>query len=111
LASEAGLVRRHGAQGNGLVRRQAAGGFQKITEGYRTLRGKREPVVHLVYSDGLVSISVFVESIAQPTVQTGLSQQGGLNVYATRNEDHLITVLGEAPPAAVRQIAQSVARR
>jgi sigma-E factor negative regulatory protein RseB len=87
------------------------GGFQKITEGYRTLRGKREPVVHLVYSDGLVSISVFVESIAQPTVQTGLSQQGGLNVYATRNEDHLITVLGEAPPAAVRQIAQSVARR
>jgi len=54
---------------------------------------------------------VFVESIAQPTVQTGLSQQGGLNVYATRNEDHLITVLGEAPPAAVRQIAQSVARR
>jgi sigma-E factor negative regulatory protein RseB len=52
------------------------GGFQKITEGYRTLRGKRDPVVHLVYSDGMVSISVFVESIAQPTVQTGLSQQG-----------------------------------
>ena len=87
------------------------GGFQKIMEGYRTLRGKREPVVHLVYSDGLVAISVFVEPIAVASVQTGVSQQGALNVYTTRNEDHLITVLGEAPPATVRQIAQSVARR
>jgi sigma-E factor negative regulatory protein RseB len=87
------------------------GGFQKIMEGYRTLRGKREPVAHLVYSDGLVAISVFVEPIALASVQTGVSQQGALNVYTTRNEDQLITVLGEAPPAAVRQIAQSVARR
>ena len=87
------------------------GGFQKIMEGFRTLHGKREPVVHLVYSDGLVAISVFVEPLAPPTVQTGLSQRGGLNAYTTKNDDHLITVLGEAPPAAVRQIALSVAKR
>ena len=87
------------------------GGFQKIMEGYRTLRGKREPVVHLVYSDGLVAVSVFVEPLTPASAPTGVSQQGGLNVYTTKNEDQLITVLGEAPPAAVRQIAQSVARR
>jgi len=87
------------------------GGFQKIMEGYRTLRGKRDPVVHLVYSDGLVAISVFVEPLALPPVQTGLSQQAGLNVYTTKSEDYLVTVLGEAPPASIRQIAQSVARR
>ena len=87
------------------------GGFQKVMEGYRTLRGKREPVAQLVYSDGLVAVSVFVEPIALPAVQTGVSQQGGLNVYTTKYDDHLITVLGEVPPAAVRQIAQSVGRR
>ena len=87
------------------------GGFQKVMEGYRTLRGKREPVAQLVYSDGLVAVSVFVEPIALPAVQTGVSQHGGLNVYTTKYDDHLITVLGEVPPAAVRQIAQSVARR
>jgi len=87
------------------------GGFQKIMEGYRTLRGKRSPVMHLVYSDGLVSISVFVEPLVAASVQTGASQQGGRNVYTTKNDDHLITVLGEAPPAAVRQIALSVAKR
>jgi sigma-E factor negative regulatory protein RseB len=87
------------------------GGFQKIMEGYRTLRGKRDPVAHLVYSDGLVAVSIFVEPLAGSPVATGLSQQGGLNVYSTKSDDFLVTVLGEAPPATVRQIAQSVARR
>src|SRR5450631_2149496 len=52
------------------------GGFQKIMEGYRTLRGKRDPVVHLVYSDGLVAVSVFVEPLSAGAIQTGASQQG-----------------------------------
>jgi sigma-E factor negative regulatory protein RseB len=87
------------------------GGFQKIMEGYRTFRGKRDPVAHLVYSDGLVAISVFIEPLTAPSVQTGLAQQSGLNVYTTKQDDHLVTVFGEVPPAAVRQIAQSVAKR
>jgi len=87
------------------------GGFQKIMEGYRTLRGKHDPVAHLVFSDGLVAVSVFVEPLAGTPVATGHSQQGGLNVFSMKNEDFLVTVLGEAPPATVRQIAQSVARR
>jgi sigma-E factor negative regulatory protein RseB len=87
------------------------GGFQKIMEGYRTLRGKRDPVAHLVFSDGLVAVSVFVELLPATPIATGLSQQGGLNVYSMKTDDFLVTVLGEAPPATVRQIAQSVARR
>jgi sigma-E factor negative regulatory protein RseB len=86
-------------------------GFQKIMEGYRTLRGKRDPVVHLVYSDGMVAVSVFVEPLAPGPVLTGVSQQGGLSVFTTKSDAYLITVLGEAPPATVRQIAQSVAKR
>jgi sigma-E factor negative regulatory protein RseB len=86
-------------------------GFQKVMEGQRTLRGKREPVAHLVYSDGLVAISVFVEPLAAGPVVTGVSQQGGLSVYVARKDDSLVTVLGEAPPATVRQMAQSVVRR
>ncbi len=86
-------------------------GFAKIMEGYRNLRGKREPVAHLVFSDGLVAVSVFVETMPGVPTQTGLQQQGGLNVYSMKNDDYLVTVLGEAPPATVRQIAQSVGRR
>ena len=38
-------------------------GFAKIMEGFRSLRGKREPVAHLVFSDGLVAVSVLYEGV------------------------------------------------
>ncbi len=87
-------------------------GFFKLIEGFRSWRGKRETVAHLAFSDGLVAISVFVEPLAaSPRHSAGPQRQGGLNVYALKLDDHLVTVLGEAPATTVRQIAQSVVRR
>lgn len=86
-------------------------GFEKIMEGYRRLRGRRERVAQLVYSDGLVSVSVFIEPFASTSTSVGFMQKGGLNVYSVRQDDYLITVMGEAPGATVRQIAHSVTRR
>ena len=86
-------------------------GFAKIVEGYRKLRGRRERVAHLVFSDGLVSVSVFVEPIGTSMSPAGFLHQGGLNVYRLRQDDHLITVMGETPGATVRQIANSVEHR
>ncbi len=87
------------------------GGFTKIMEGYRTFPGRSEPSAHLVYSDGLVAISVFIEPFTVTHTQIGLTQTGGLAQYAVRNDAYRVVVVGEAPPATVRQIAQSVARR
>jgi sigma-E factor negative regulatory protein RseB len=99
-------------QETGWVVTRVPPGFTKISEGFRTLRGKRETVAHLVYSDGLVAVSVFVEPLSSvPGHASGPLRQGGLNVYALKLDDQLVTVLGEAPAATVRQIAQSVARR
>ncbi len=86
-------------------------GFSKIVEGYRTLRGKVGPVAHLVFSDGLVAVSVFVEQMPQAPQPIGSSQQGGINVYSRQLDEHLVTVLGETPGATVRQIADSVSHR
>ncbi len=86
-------------------------GFSKIVEGFRHLRGKRHPVAHLVYSDGLVAVSVFVEPLGGTPRPTGLNQQGGLNVYVRQHDGNLVTVLGEVPVVTVRQIANSVTRR
>jgi sigma-E factor negative regulatory protein RseB len=85
-------------------------GFAKIAEGFRRLPGKPNPVVHIVYSDGLVAISIFVEPFTVMQTQVGLTQAGGLAQYMTRSDAFLVRVIGEAPPATVRQIAQSVAR-
>jgi sigma-E factor negative regulatory protein RseB len=85
-------------------------GFIKISEGFRRLAGKRHPAAHLVFSDGLVAISVFVEPYTVTQTQIGLTQAGGLAQYSTRSDAYRVTVIGEAPPATVQQIAQSVSR-
>jgi len=87
-------------------------GFSKIAEGYRPLRGRRDPVAHLVYSDGLVAVSVFIERFGgRPPRPLGHSQQGGINVYVRPLDDRIVTVLGEVPGTTVRLMANSVSRR
>ena len=86
-------------QETGWVVKDLPPGFSKVVEGYRTLRGKSDKVAHLVFSDGLVAVSVFVEPTPATPQPVGLSQQGGVNVYSRPLNEHLVTVLGEAPGA------------
>jgi sigma-E factor negative regulatory protein RseB len=86
-------------------------GYSKVSEGYRNLPGRQEPVAHLIFSDGLVSISVFIERLTGTPRRLGLQQEGTMNMFFRQWEDYLITVLGRAPGAAVRNIAFSVNRR
>lgn len=85
-------------------------GFQKIMEIRRPMRGKKKPVLHMVFSDGLAGISVFIEKLAAgQEVNTSLSSQGAIQVYSRIvNDDHLVTVVGEVPPRTVMQVADSV---
>jgi sigma-E factor negative regulatory protein RseB len=85
-------------------------GFVKIADGFRRLRAAGR-VAHLVYSDGLVAISVFIEPVGSASHPFGISRQGGINVVIRQQDDNLVTVLGEAPVATIKQIAHSVARR
>lgn len=98
------------AADTGWTVRAAPPGFSRVAEGYRTLRGKRSPVAHIVYSDGLVAVSVFVEP-AGGVHPVGLLQQGGVNVFVRDADGYVVTALGEAPAMTIRQIANSVARR
>jgi len=84
-------------------------GFKKITEMKRTQGGSSE-IGHVVYSDGLAAVSVFIEPMANKTLlpQRGLSRQGAINIYSRQIAGHLVTVVGEAPAASVRQLAESV---
>jgi sigma-E factor negative regulatory protein RseB len=85
-------------------------GFVKIVDGYRGFQSARK-VAHLVYSDGLVSVSVFVEPGRAAPPPNGFSAQNGLNVYSRQVDDSLVTVLGQVPALTLRQIGNSVARR
>lgn len=92
------------------VRNQPAG-FRKIMEMRRIKQDGGVPVTHLVYSDGLAAVSVFIEPLPAERPTDGISRQGAVTIYTKSLPDQLVTVLGETPAATVMQIGDSVAFR
>lgn len=82
-------------------------GFKHMMALKRVLPGARMPVNHIVYSDGLSAVSIFIEPISDKTAP-GLSNHGAVNVYTRVLADHQVTVLGEVPQATVMQIGDAV---
>jgi sigma-E factor negative regulatory protein RseB len=63
-------------------------------------------VRHLVYSDGLASVSVFIQAPTPgkaPVVGSG--RAGVASAYTTVVQGHQVTVVGEVPPDTLRFIA------
>ena len=84
-------------------------GFKKIMEMRRLFRDSKEPIIHLVFSDGLAGISVFIEKVnGQTRLNSGLAGQGAVHVYNRIVADSLVTVVGEVPARTVIQVADSV---
>ena len=65
-------------------------------------------LLHLVYSDGLASVSVFVEENqgVKKHLQ-GFSSKGAVNAFGQSVGDHFVTVVGEVPAETVQLMAQS----
>jgi len=84
-------------------------GFKKITEVTRHLHGKKSPVTHLAYSDGMAGISVFIERQDENSgAKKGLHSNGLIQVYTKILGENVLTVIGEVPPLTVIQVAESV---
>ena len=64
---------------------------------------------HLIYSDGLASVSVYVEPIeAKANLPAALASRGTLNIYSFSKESWRFTILGDVPAATVTAIAESI---
>ncbi len=65
---------------------------------------------HMVYSDGLAAVSVYVEQqSAGSAVKPGVSQLGTNNAYTRKQGALQITVIGEVPAMTVKSIANEMA--
>ncbi len=72
---------------------------------------RKQMVEHLVYSDGLVAVSIFVEKLADSTKPiSGLNSMGAINAYGTVIDNYQVTVVGDVPSKTVNMIAMSVTR-
>lgn len=71
---------------------------------------KRMPVEHLFYTDGLASVSVYIEKHEQDApMLDGASRMGAVNAYGrSLGDGHRVTVVGEVPAATVAMMARAV---
>lgn len=108
---DSGATNAHLAEAGWTIRTKPPG-FRTVTELIRTLGGT-SGVGHIVLSDGLAVISVFIEPAAskRPVPQAGLVRQGAINVYMRPVGAYWVTAVGEAPAESVKYIANAVEYR
>jgi sigma-E factor negative regulatory protein RseB len=84
-------------------------GFRMSVRAAQKMPGSRDPVAHLVFTDGLASVSVFVESHTHLNhALSGSVQVGSSSAFTTVVDGHPVTAVGEVPPETVQFIANSV---
>lgn len=87
-------------------------GYRQIDHVERMVPGKPTPVNQIIFSDGIASVSLFIEPIAKGVrPKTGQTLMGSTNMCAHIVEGHQVIVVGEVPAATVRQISRSVTFR
>jgi sigma-E factor negative regulatory protein RseB len=86
-------------------------GFRLMTWRIQIIAGSSTPVQHLVYSDGLASVSVFIEpSNPQAEPMRGLAKVGAAFAFSRNLDGHQVTAVGEVPPVTVEAIATGVTK-
>jgi len=65
---------------------------------------------HLVYSDGLASVSIYVEphALSAPVAFESATMHGALSIHSVDAAGVRVTALGDVPPATVQAMARGV---
>jgi sigma-E factor negative regulatory protein RseB len=86
-------------------------GFRPISTHGESLPGSGDvTTTHILYSDGLANVSVFI-SPAGDRAAEGPSRVGGSNSYSAIIEGYSVTAVGEVPAITVEQIATTMSLR
>ena len=87
------------------------GGYSKVAESYDNMPLGKMPMSHVTISDGMASVSVYVEYTLDPSVDhsaEGLSTMGAVNAFTKMVDEAMVTVVGEVPAAVVETISNAV---
>lgn len=72
--------------------------------------GKASPVSHLLFSDGLASLSLYIEPEVTKFELIGGSRMGAVNAFGRVVEGYQVTAVGAVPAVTVERIAEAVRR-
>lgn len=83
-------------------------GFRLTAHRYSGKEGQ-DSYEHLVYSDGLAAVSVYVENPAPESgAHTGINRRGTTHAFSRVSDDMRVTVVGDVPAITVKFIAEAV---
>jgi sigma-E factor negative regulatory protein RseB len=82
-------------------------GFRKESAVKRKVGETDRFVQQIIYTDGLASLSVFIEKQTAQTIQ-GETSMGAVNGFIYLINNYSVTAIGEVPALTVRQVAESV---
>lgn len=84
-------------------------GYVKVEHRSLVVPGKPAPVDQMIFSDGIASVSLFIEPVTKGMrPKMGHMLIGSTNICANVIDGYQITVVGEVPEATVMQIAKAV---
>lgn len=84
-------------------------GYRKVEQVTRLVPGKSAPVTQVIFTDGLASVSLFIEPLSKGIrPKIGQTSKGATHFYANVSKGYQILVVGEVPAATVAQIGSAV---
>jgi len=87
-------------------------GFRRMSGMKRQLRPDAPESTQVIFSDGLASISVFVEPMAgRAKEEPAALTMGAVNVYKRQIGDYQLIVMGDVPAAALRRFVEGMEPR
>ena len=85
-------------------------GFKMTSARQEILTGSEQPVTHIVYDDGLATVSVFIAELQAGVIDRS-ARRGASSSFSTEVDGFQITAVGEVPDETVQLIARSMRRR
>jgi sigma-E factor negative regulatory protein RseB len=85
-------------------------GFELISVQEEQMQDGEDSVTHIMYSDGLASVSVFIAANSGKSLSKR-SRVGASNTFSTEVGEYRVTAVGEVPAATVQRIAASMSLR
>jgi sigma-E factor negative regulatory protein RseB len=93
-------------------------GFRRSEGGVGSLPGLPRPAAHLMFTDGVAVVSVFIENPEKPGGESsrssvagaplGAAQVGAASAFTVMIDGHRVTAVGEVPPVTAKGIAEAL---
>jgi sigma-E factor negative regulatory protein RseB len=90
---------------------KAPKGFMLSHSNIHKMPGDKRSVSHMVLTDGMASVSVYIDNVGHNTrkkMLQGTSKMGAVSAFGRFKDNYHITVVGEVPPETVMMIGNSI---